>query len=135
MKKSLVSGAVAILVAMNLTGCGEEKKIETGTYTCSKEGEEETMQMAFDMEKHTYDMISNGQSLMDNPAMKMAGVKLIVGPYNEKTEEYELITDMKNPFGNDRIKEVVYLKRNGDEFAMRKGKEPAEKMTCIKEEK
>lgn len=135
MKKSLLIKSVILTAGLLLTGCGNDTKLETGTYACSDDTGK-AYKMVFDMENNTYDVLDvTGKSLlMGNPmmkeAMKHANLKMTVGPYNEKTQEYELKTKME-VFGMKQ-EDVILLKRNGDVFEMKTGT-TIDKATCKKE--
>lgn len=127
MKKSLLSGAAAILVAMSLTGCGDDTKLETGTYVCTNDVTKETFKMMFDMEKNTWDIFTpTGISAFNNGILK---IKATVGPYDDKTQEYPLEMDMMGMKETNRIKVI-----NG-EFPLVDKKSPGKSSTCKKEEK
>lgn len=131
MKKSLLSMTAAALVAMSLTGCGDKTKLETGTFACTDD-KDGFMKYVFDMDEKTWDMQdATGKSLFSDTLMKMTNPKTTIGEYNEKTKEYELITEMEM-FGVKQT-DITLLKRDGDKFEI-KHKMKIKKLTCKKED-
>ena len=131
MKKSVLSLAVAALAAMSLTGCGDDTKLETGTFACT-DNKDGFVKYVFDMENSTWDMRdATNKSLFNDTLMQMTNPKTIIGAYNDKTKEYELITEMEM-FGVKQTN-VTLLKRNGDKFEVKHGTK-INNLTCKKEE-
>jgi len=131
MKKSVLSLVVATLAAMSLTGCGDGTKLETGTFACT-DNKDGFVKYVFDMENSTWDMRdATNKSLFNNPLMQMTNSKTTIGTYNEKTKEYELITEMEM-FGVKQT-DITLLKRDGDKFEVKHGTK-INNLTCKKEE-
>ena len=125
--KKIIIVTMALTAGLVFTGCENKAKIESGTYVCSKDGKEE-MKWMFDMENHTFDMIIKGTSIKDTISAIGGNINMIVGDFNEKTQEYELKQ------GIEGMMETFYVKKNGDIFETRNETEK-ENFTCIKQEK
>lgn len=112
----MLLGATTLL----LTGCGDDTVIETGTYTCKNTVNGEKIELIFDMEKRTFDMVKN-----DKPFTKTLphGLSVVISEQNEKTKEYTVTVGGAMP---------LWISKKADKFSLNFGKNRKDEVICKK---